>query len=325
MVLVLMLSATVTAKRPKLATAAPPVVEPPVPTANKMYPDLLPADCGRRLVPPPAEYQPQIAGNPVANPAYTGQFPWHVRLVARGPNGHEEHRCSGLIVTQWHVLTAADCVSNTPPSMVFVRVADVRISVIDEGERDFAVSDIFVYRPRDGPLADNVALLRLATPLQFDSHVQPACLPEPGDGHSVFLQCDIAGWGRANSSDTLPDKLHSDTVPLASDEFCAAPEIFGDRFVPRKSVCSGPNRGSHVDPCHGDAGAGITCLDKSNDRMIAFGILGEGDKQGCGRRAGIYAKLSGFVDWILCSIEFGRHCAAPAQPPFRHVFGVTSI
>ena len=307
---------TVTAKRPTLATAQPPVVAPPLPTANSRHPNLLPANCGRRLVPPPAGYQPQVAGHPAENPAYTGQFPWHVRLVAREPSGHQEHRCSGLIVTQWHILTAADCVWNTPPSMVFVRVADVRISVIDEGERDFAVSDIHVHHPRDGArLADNVALLRLATPLQFDSHVQPACLPESGAGHSVFLQCDIAGWGRANSSDILPDKLRSDTVPLASDEFCTAPEVFADRFVRNKTVCSGPNRHGQLHSCRGDSGSGLTCLDKAAGRVLAFGLLAAGEKQGCGRRAGIYAKLSGFVDWILCHVKFDQEGGTGARPP----------
>ncbi|KAF0300191.1 Ovochymase-2 [Amphibalanus amphitrite] len=163
LVLALLVSAPTAAKRPMLATAPPPVVLPPLPTANGLHPDLLPADCGRRPVPPPAGHQPQLAGHPVENPAYTGQFPWHVRLVAREPSGHQEHRCSGLIVSQWHVLTAADCVWNTLPSQVFVRVADVRISVIDEGEHDYAVTDIHVHHARDGAkLADNVALLRLA-------------------------------------------------------------------------------------------------------------------------------------------------------------------
>ncbi|KAF0303682.1 Transmembrane protease serine 9 [Amphibalanus amphitrite] len=316
LVLALLVSAPTAAKRPMLATAPPPVVLPPLPTANGLHPDLLPADCGRRPVPPPAGHQPQLAGHPVENPAYTGQFPWHVRLVAREPSGHQEHRCSGLIVSQWHVLTAADCVWNTLPSQVFVRVADVRISVIDEGEHDYAVTDIHVHHARDGAkLADNVALLRLAAPLVFSSHVQPACLPVPGAGHAIFLQCEIAGWGRANSSDTLPNELRSDAVPLASDEFCTAPEVFADRFVRNRTVCSGPNRHGQLHSCRGDAGAGLTCLDQPAGRVIAYGLLSAADKQGCGRRAGIYAKLSGFVDWIMCHVKFDQEGGTGPRPP----------
>ncbi|XP_037085148.1 transmembrane protease serine 9-like [Pollicipes pollicipes] len=287
-------------------------------TANSNRPDLLPTDCGRRLVRPDEALRPFIVG-PGNTSAYYGQYPWQARLVMYDANvkGYVHH-CGGIIVSQEHVVTAAHCVVEVVPRRLLVRVGDLRFDDRELFEQEFAVVSYHVHS-RFGTgtgLRHDVALLRLrrrvGPGIEFGRYVQPACLPADDTEYETFLPCEVSGWGRIADLAPISDVLRGVSVPLVSDAFCGAPEIYQDRFLPGGMFCSGPTGGG-ADSCEGDSGGPLVCGDADSGRFVAYGVVSSGDPLGCGQRPGLYTKLSAYVDWLLRRLELDQEeDAAPS-------------
>ena len=277
-------------------------------TANSRRPDLLPEDCGRRLLQPDDAGRPLIADptNTAGNTtAYYGQFPWQARIAVykRGARGYV-HQCGGIVITRRHVLTAAHCVDHVALRHMLVRVGDWRFGAYDGAEQEFGVSDFRVHRHYGDrtALANDIALLSLkirrGDGIEFGWFVQPACLPEADTVYEMNTECEVSGWGKTADGAPISETLRGVSVPLVTDDFCSAPEVHRARFVSGRTFCAGLVRGG-PDSCGGDSGGPLVCRDPTNDRFVAFGIVSTGDPRGCGKLPGLYTKLSGFVDWLL--------------------------
>ncbi|XP_037071617.1 ovochymase-2-like, partial [Pollicipes pollicipes] len=206
-------------------------------------------DCGRRIVRPYEARRPLIVG-PGNTTAYYGQYLWQARLVMYDANvkGYVHH-CGGIIVSQEHVVTAAHCVVEVAPRRLLVRVGDLRFDDRELFEQEFAVASYHVHS-RFGTAAGlrhDVALLRLrrrvGAGITLGRYVQPACLPAAGTKYETFLPCEMSGWGRIADLAPISEVLRGVSVPLVSDAFCGAPEVYQDRFLPGAMFCSGPTGG----------------------------------------------------------------------------------
>ena len=116
--------------------------------------------------------QSSIHGGTQAN---ISDIPWQVQIMKNG-----QHHCGGVIINEQYILTAAHCTCTpiqtggcTPISEAELRI-HVGTSVIGGGipinvekiERHFAFSGWSIH-------GYDVALLKLATPLCFDSSISP--------------------------------------------------------------------------------------------------------------------------------------------------------
>lgn len=114
----------------------------------------------------------RIVGGKETNPA---EFPWIVGFQRQG-----KLYCSGTLITNRHVLTAAHCVDSFEPYelKVFVGGHNVtndytetrRVKKI-RAHTDF---DIFTFN-------NDVAVVDLDKPVKFGPKIQPACLPNGGE------------------------------------------------------------------------------------------------------------------------------------------------
>ncbi|XP_037075501.1 hepatocyte growth factor activator-like [Pollicipes pollicipes] len=280
-------------------------------TANSDWPDLLPTDCGRRQVKPSEATRPFIVG-PGNTTAYYGQYPWQARLVVYDSKvrGYK-HQCGGIVITQTHVVTAAHCVSEVAPRRLLVRVGDLRFDGPDPFEQEFAVANLHIHSQfGTGPgLRHDMALLRLrgriGPGIEFSRYVQPACLPTVDSKYETFLPCEVSGWGRIAEHADISEVLRGVSVPLVSDIFCGAPEVYQDRFLPGAMFCSGLTGGG-ADACEGDSGGPLVCSDEDSGRFVAYGVVSSGDPQGCGQRPGLYTKLSGYIGWVLRRLQLDQ-------------------
>ena len=277
-------------------------------TSNSKRPDLLPADCGRRLVQLEDTSRPFIvgAGNTTA---YHGQFPWQARVeVYRRGSGGYGHQCGGIIVTNRHVITAAHCVDHVTLASTQVRVGDLRFGRSDTDEEVFAVASFYVHSHlgQGTSFANDIALLRLklrrGVGIEFGPYVQPACLPEADTKYEPDTVCEVSGWGKTTDGAPISETLRGALVPLVSDGFCSAHEVHQVRFVPGRMFCAGLIHGG-PDACEGDSGGPLVCRDPTNNRFVAYGIVSNGDPNGCGRLPGLYTKISGFVSWLLPRLQ----------------------
>lgn len=125
---------------------------------------VLPLDCGR---------------NPLSlsDPLGEEPLPWVAALGSR-EDGRFHYRCTGVIISQFHIITDAECV--TSPN---INVAQLNVTgLVPE---PFAIENFVVGR-RIHPSVkgtenllegENIGILELARPLEFNDYVQPICLP----------------------------------------------------------------------------------------------------------------------------------------------------
>ncbi|XP_042237839.1 clotting factor B-like [Homarus americanus] len=143
---------------------------------------ILPLDCGRNPL-----NSTQVLGEPL---------PWVVALGSR-EDGRFHYRCTGVIITNFHVLTDADCVAS--PHINVVQASRSGELPDQRAEENFVVGrrihpDI---EARDDLFTGiNIGILELANPFIFSDYLQPVCLPgvfEEQDTEASFA-VTIAGF-----------------------------------------------------------------------------------------------------------------------------------
>ncbi|CAL7945079.1 unnamed protein product [Xylocopa violacea] len=211
------------------------------------------------------------------------EFPYHVSIEK-----YDRHACSGALVHESWVITAASCVYRMDPSMVTVRV---RTSSPSSGGDQLRVSDIVVHQDFDKYiLVNDIALIKLKVPAQFGEKLLPIGLPEKEnfqlrDGTNCF----VTGWRQI-----LPGKEETElsvmSVPFVSQKTCNSKmPCYKPLF--QKILCAG-NMTYGVETCQGDAGAPLT------EGQTLIGILSYG--LGCKTmiHPGVYTRVSSYLRWI---------------------------
>uniref|UniRef100_T1J342 Peptidase S1 domain-containing protein n=1 Tax=Strigamia maritima TaxID=126957 RepID=T1J342_STRMM len=221
------------------------------------------------------------------HPATRGKWPWQVVIL----NRHKEAFCGGTLVAPNWVLTAAHCARRR----LFVRVGEHDLAKIEESEQEIRVSDVYIHPLYDSDTVDNdIALLKLSSPAQFDDYVTPACLPEYSASLPVNQMCVILGWGKEGHGDLFGSNvLREAKVPIVEREECL--NVYEDYFISENMFCAGYKRG-RVDSCAGDSGGPLLCDVDGKWHVMGITSFGEG----CGRKDkyGIYTKVPNFAQWL---------------------------
>ncbi|XP_042873435.1 serine protease svh-1-like [Penaeus japonicus] len=125
---------------------------------------VLPLDCGRN---------PQNPDNPLEG----SPLPW-IAALGSSEDGRFHYRCTGAVISRFHILTDADCVASPninlvqlnvsrrvpDPNAILNYVIGRRIHPMVKGTKDLLSGY-------------NLGLLELALPMEFDEYTQPICLP----------------------------------------------------------------------------------------------------------------------------------------------------
>lgn len=143
---------------------------------------------------------------------------------------------------------------------------------------------------------NDICLLKLSSNVQYNQHVQPACLPRQGnalsndlvlteddkldlvnfplkdDGkQSQKIKCFVAGWGyrQENKWTSLPDILQDAQVHLFYNETCETAYTEVDNsgnevqyYVRDAMSCFGHEEGG-IDACQGDSGGPLICIEET--------------------------------------------------------------
>ena len=129
-----------------------------------------------------------------------GYHPWHVSIRPNEINGSSAHHCSGVLVSNKHVITAAHCLKNYHHNDFFLRFGDHLTDVKEIYEEDVTIDKWILHSDFQRTLAGkDIAVIVLKSPITFNKFIRSICLPSNKDKHiSELNHCYISGWDLKN-------------------------------------------------------------------------------------------------------------------------------
>lgn len=246
-------------------------------------------DCGKQ------QSTSRIIGGSVAK---EGQWPWQLSLHFQG-----SHTCGGVLISPDFVLTAAHCF----PSQIYLFTTNWRVYggvvSLNDLPQPFFVEKILLNKNYNTATNDqDIALLKLTSPVAFNDKIQPACLPGFDQEFSASTQCWTSGFGTTEEgSQSSSTDLMEVTVNLISRDVCNGRNVYRGA-VTKYMLCAGDLAGGR-DSCQGDSGGPLVCQGESENRWYVIGITSWGF--GCGRvnKPGVYTKVRSVLPWIYSTMQ----------------------
>ncbi|XP_054162302.1 serine proteinase stubble-like [Oppia nitens] len=231
-----------------------------------------------------------------------GAWPWQVSVRRTSFFGFSStHRCGGAILNNQWIATAGHCVDDLLLTQIRVRVGEYDFSStlepyphIERGAKKKVVHphyNFFTYE-------NDLALVQLDEPIDFQPHVAPICLP-PDNVDLLGKNATVTGWGRLSEGGVLPTVLQEVKVPIVSNDKCKNMFLTAGRheYIPEIFMCAGYDEGGR-DSCQGDSGGPLQVQGEDGKWFLA-GIISWGI--GCGEPSlpGVCTRISRFRQWIL--------------------------
>ncbi|XP_071524498.1 trypsin-1-like [Panulirus ornatus] len=208
--------------------------------------------------------------------------------------------CGAALITDLYLLTAAHCAKRIFPEERSVQVVlgSNRVVKGSSGvQQRILVDEVIIHESHDPlTLAHDLALLRLATPVDVGSEVRPIRLPNSTVNYTGTL-ATAAGWGRVSEGGKQSVTLQEVEVPVLSLAECGV--LYPHTSITSDVVCAGdPGK----DTCQADSG-GPLVVQEDAGRWVLLGITSWG--RGCGRpdSPGVYVRVSSYLGWVAQQVR----------------------
>ncbi|XP_052865322.1 CLIP domain-containing serine protease B4-like [Anopheles cruzii] len=274
--------------------------------------DLLPTDCG----------QASHDRGPIPGArAKLFDHPWSVLIQHRNKDGEARFHCGGALISNRYVITAAHCIMGMKKSWTITQVRigewNLRTDPDCSNERpdgylecadrvqDIAIQKVTIPSNYSGPgsaeVQQDIALLRLARRVEFNSAVAPICLPLDlelrNELHVESGRFFESGWGKTIDAGGTDLKMNyfSAGVPRG-----VCREKYPHVNVGEGHICATPQQ--EADTCRGDSG-GPLMFRHSKGALYLVGVASV--RKGCAitGEPAVYTNVGYFVDWIVDNLE----------------------
>ncbi|XP_063697880.1 phenoloxidase-activating factor 3-like [Culicoides brevitarsis] len=241
------------------------------------------------------------------------EFPWLALLGYKNKNDDSlKFLCIGALINSRYVLTTAACVLLRNSNLSVVRLGEWDLDATNDCDstgctdaiQEIPVEEVIKHSEyklsRKAPKHNNIALLRLETPVKLNKFVKPLCLPMKNqtDEASNFI---FAGWSLPGFFQDRLSKKSKIKLKIVDQETCKqSNEKFSLEIMESQFCAVGETSG--IDTCGGDGGGPLVALrddGKGGKYYYAAGLVSYGTKI-CGdpKTLGVYTRVSSFLDWI---------------------------
>ncbi|XP_075948892.1 transmembrane protease serine 9-like [Anarhichas minor] len=225
-----------------------------------------------------------------------GSWPWQVSLQSSG-----SHVCGGSLINKEWVMSAAHCFSSDSTSRWQVSLGRQNLQGNNPNEVSTTVARIILHPNYDSVTDNNdIALLRLSSPVNFTDYIRPVCLAASDSVFNNGTDSWVTGWGAVKEGVSLPfpETLQEVEVPVLGNRQCDC--LNGVGTVTDNMICAGVLAGGK-DSCQGDSGGPM--VNQQGSVWVQSGIVSFGF--GCARPnlPGVYSRVSIYQSWINSHIS----------------------
>lgn len=227
------------------------------------------------------------------------QYPWMALLLYSG-----RFYCGATLINDRYVLTAAHCVSGFSPERITVRLLEHDRSSNDENTIDRKVKRVVRHAGYTSTTYNNdIALLELSSPVEFNNLLRPVCLPTPGKSFTG-AQATVTGWGAVQEHGSISTNLQEVTVPILANSECRKTG-YGPNRITDNMLCAGLKQGGK-DSCQGDSGGPLHVA--NNGKYEVVGVVSWGE--GCAKPnyPGVYTRANRYGTWIRSNTKNACYC-----------------
>jgi len=266
--------------------AQPPKTDAPPPTTDAPPP--MNVTCGISSV-----KQQKVIGGQEATPH---AWPWQVALYYHG-----YFTCGGSLVSPQWIVTAAHCVYGKTHYGFSVTLGAHDRSSSNGHEQFFKASNLVYHRNYNRPSSINndIALIKLDRPVQFNKYIQPVCLPTTTQRPAVGDICYISGWGKTKHPGGSANVLHQSHLAVVDRDTCHKLNFEHNNIpVTDQMICGGYGPGNRRSGCHGDSGGPFVCQ-RPDGRFYLQGAVSWGSPR-CHTDDAytVFARITEFRSWI---------------------------
>ncbi|XP_047445703.1 chymotrypsin-like elastase family member 2A [Mugil cephalus] len=221
-------------------------------------------------------------------------WPWQVSLQYKSGSAFY-HTCGGTLISNQWVLTAAHCIGSRT-YRVYLGKHSLQ-SANEPGSVAITPERIIVHENWDSAnIRNDIALIKLSTPVAFSDSILAACLPAAGDVLAHDSPCYVTGWGRLWTGGPIADILQQALLPVVGHSTCSRADWWGN-LVTTNMICAGGD--GVLASCNGDSGGPLNCQ-SSDGSWEVHGVVSFGSSMGCNyyKKPSVFTRVSAYSSWI---------------------------